>query len=915
MRSDRRRIFIALGFVLAATAWVVWRTIESEPGTTTPVETPPTALAEPAAAPETEPDPEPVRDALRAGIPPTTERFPDEASTDADVPVLGEVRDMDGTSAEGAVVTATPRNSRLRPRTAITDADGRYRLLLPRRVETDRGSQIIAWWLHATLDDRVSRAGTDDLLLERPGLRTVPPLVLFPASRIAGRVIDPEGNPIGGAEVVDEAAQRAVAVTDEEGRFEAPLTWLDDQESVLIAHADGFGASRPPFPTRRVRPGEHWTDIVFVVEPLVPLDGVVVHPDGTPAADVVVQSIRQEDTHSETLAMNTYRFVGIARTDADGRFRVLALRDGELILGVRDGTAFRGPWTFSSRPSAPVRLTIPGVALGPEHLSPVILYVRNAANGAPISPPIEVRLREQDRTSEPLPESSFERPSHGLPPGEVHARIPKSPAELRLVVRRAGFLAAESAPFFLDDDVTPTLHVSLQRGGVAVGTVTSAVTGEAVPFARVRAHPAEGGRAVAFARTARDGSWRLDGLADGVLRCLISDDEYPQTWSPPFAVGPGLPDALVDVVLREGGTIHVRVADQADTPIPGAWIRAYRDELQLQDATDAAGEVRLGPLSAGQWKLELMRDGLIGDGAPPNPPVLVDVIAGAESRHDFVAEEHGAAVVRGVVTRDGLPVLHHEVSLFGADDLEDVWATTEPGGRFVLPPIVPGTYRLEVRRPGVTDVLHRRSITARTGAAPLAIELGSASVTIAVLRRGPATEPLLTSIELERYESDSWRADYEDRIVREGGDCTYTGLPAGRYRVRAVPRSGAEDVVSPIPEFGLAPGGHVRLELGMVPPARLLVHVPPSLPREGTKLVLHHPDGGGASSSLDDDGERIEFEDLPPGPHQLEYGWWVGDDEWHVERRWTIELSGGHRSEFRLPPDLPGPIVPADEDD
>ena len=131
---------------------------------------------------------------------------------------------------------------------------------------------------------------------------------------LAGRVVDPEGNPVAGA-TVDAWTRypRNEATTDAEGRFAVPNLDGGGKPDVKVT-----APGRTPVYVPQQPFGE---DIEYVLGDDTYLEGVVAKPDGTPAAGVEVLA-QHGPINGNGVRIGEVTFS--AKTDFDGRYRLYA---------------------------------------------------------------------------------------------------------------------------------------------------------------------------------------------------------------------------------------------------------------------------------------------------------------------------------------------------------------------------------------------------------------------------------------------------------------------------------------------------------------------------------------------------------------------------------------------------------------
>jgi len=219
--------------------------------------------------------------------------------------ITGRVVDLNGRPIAGAEVWGLAFRDKVGSTRA--DADGRFRLA---PLKEDKPITV---WADAPGFARQRREGVHVF-----GGRDhdISPLVLLPGTRICGRVVDARRRPIAG-----------VTIMVDDYRFVLGHTISSDQtEWTLAGDAEGRFTT-PPVPAGEVHflfaaPGKVRTWLERIAEPgtteadlgditladEVPIRGVVVDQDGTPAPGVEV--------------MADYDYEGAAKTGKDGRFTI-----------------------------------------------------------------------------------------------------------------------------------------------------------------------------------------------------------------------------------------------------------------------------------------------------------------------------------------------------------------------------------------------------------------------------------------------------------------------------------------------------------------------------------------------------------------------------------------------------------------
>ncbi|MCK5798589.1 MAG: carboxypeptidase regulatory-like domain-containing protein [Deltaproteobacteria bacterium] len=236
--------------------------------------------------------------------------------------------------------------------------------------------------------------------------------------------------------------------------------------------------------------------------------------------------------------------------------------------------------------------------------------------------------------------------------------------------------------------------------------------GRGVPEAWVVLVPAQAGGAVAELRTDRDGAFYFSVLASGRYRVRVETPGYATLWRDVT-----LPRRSLEMVLRHVYTLRGRVSGD-----PGGGARcvvevAGAGTAQRHRARCAPkGSFFVGGLPRGSyevwarrsrppWRASLpqvnialprpVRFGVDSAKVPPSP-LTIALLPATRPQGRVVADETGAALTDvHVILRPVTPT-----SLM-------LKATTTKGGRFELPPVAAGRYRIEAWRSGYVPELGR----------------------------------------------------------------------------------------------------------------------------------------------------------------------------------------------------------------
>ena len=421
--------------------------------------------------------------------------------------------------------------------------------------------------------------GHSSIRLEaRPGLRIRDIVIhLRPAVELEGRVVDPEGRPVPGAEVVVLSAsqgQSALApmpdrfVTDDRGAFDLQSApW-----ALLEARREGFapGRARVDGPARRagrleirLRPGEAASGEGAMIA------GRVLDADGRPVEGALVASAPM---------FNRRRLANSAQalTDEGGEFLLEGLDRGRYTL-----RASAGGWAPGLRPGVPTGVEDVEIRLRRGAL--LRGTVINSSSGEPVpgfSIMVQANLggiRRRTARTEAFFDAEGDFEITGL-----------EPRVYDVVASSHGYARSEPVTVTLREGDEAEVDLSLGRGGSARGRVTDEETGAPVVDAQISLEAAGSRRGTPVPVTARTvtdsgGDFELHGLtpgrrslsvvADGYHRRLVTGLEVDESGElgpltvelTPTAEGedPGLELTGIGAVLspRRTSLVIVRVVD------------------------------------------------------------------------------------------------------------------------------------------------------------------------------------------------------------------------------------------------------------------------------------------------------------------------------------------------------------------
>lgn len=690
-------------------------------------------------------------------------------------------------------------------------------------------------------------------------------LFLKPAVVLTGSVVDLEGRPVAGAEVMalndpllDPFAFRDPTVdrTRRDGTFR--LRGVPVQSSVrVLARAEGYapGATRT-----RIEPGQAPPTLRLVLGPGAVVTGRLVTPEGGPAAGVGV--VLEAPELSENAELDSAPVEGRATSDAEGRFQITHIGTGTFILRAADPGFSRAGKIFGVAEKATmvdlgeIRLE-PGAALEGEVLDEQGAPVQGAR--VMLQPP-----RPYSREDLRILASMLDRRAPILTGAEGSFRFPRLPAGSRF----------DLIVFHRDHPLTyvpgveiprqEPLRITLQPGRILSGRVVDD-RGRPVPDISLSWDLGEIAFAQApmsrlHARTDAEGGFELRMLKPGPLALTVNATGFL-----PKEVRLRIPEEgehpAVEIALDRGAAVAGRVLDEQGVPVAGATVRILAGPFEsrfrsFESVTDREGRYRIEALTKGRHRItaraadgQTAERGIeIGDG--DIPAFDLTLTSGFE--------------VSGRITDvQGAPVAGAQVSLHSSDLGMILGLQTGDDGSFRRSDVPEGRYHLTCRAEGFADT-----------ALPQDVEVVGGPVTGLELQMeaGGAISGRILGLEeheLPRIEVTAFGGDRPARLPLQS-----RGAPEGLYRITGVPL-GAWRVIARLTPDRLAEGT-VRV----------------SAPGEEAVLDLRFGEGVAVSGRVRLDGEPLSGARVALG---------VTDDE--RQGRQTLTR---HDGSFTVPATPPG---------
>ena len=232
--------------------------------------------------------------------------------------ITGVVRDEAGTPVEGAAVRLMPYSgSEVR-----TQADGKFELTWDPGYLGSPAPQLHVLAQHTGRNLAA--------LVEMPEDDETLDVKMAAAVTLAGRVVDPDGNPISGAtlSVLLRLGRRSSTISTgpvvagPDGRYEVRAV-PPDEDYTVHALADGYGRGQVAVSAAAGEDRRMQADDIELPRTDKSVSGVVVDEDGNPVGDVLVQAYGEKQPDRR------------ATTDAQGKFSIEKVCEGPLIVLAR----------------------------------------------------------------------------------------------------------------------------------------------------------------------------------------------------------------------------------------------------------------------------------------------------------------------------------------------------------------------------------------------------------------------------------------------------------------------------------------------------------------------------------------------------------------------------------------------------
>jgi hypothetical protein len=526
-------------------------------------------------------------------------------------------------------------------------------------------------------------------------------IALDPVFSLAGKVVDPLGRPVAGAEIrafplASPLRAAALCTSGAGGAFR--LSGLAaDRGYRLEVRREGYGPARQDVPAA-LRPTEPGS-LVLVLRPGRAAFGTIRGPAGKPLRAARVTLIPRDAGGAPIPA---------ASSDQAGVFRFDAIPPGSFTLSVR-ATGFA--------PLALPGLVVPAGAkpwdLGTAFLRPGVTIEGRVVqgDGSPV-PDARVRVlsEEAEKGRSPAEGSPDEASAQAATDEEGRFTLADQPAGMpcRLEVVAEGFL-----PVLTPDVVPPTpepITVVVAPSSQVSGTVLagdSPVAGAVVVAAVDDGTPLSGRRF--YASSEADGHFLLRNLEPGRLILTASAEGYAESRRVRVALPAGGRRDDLEIHLETGGTVSGTVSTRTGAPLDGTVIEAFAEAPGRDGAipgrrtatSDRAGRFRLAGLEPGPWIFSASHPELARKVARRR-------IGTGDHPLDFVLDP-GSEIAGTVTDRGGTPVAGAQILLSpaggaaGGGPLPPARGrevVSQAGGSFRFTGVEDGSYRLRASKTG-----------------------------------------------------------------------------------------------------------------------------------------------------------------------------------------------------------------------
>lgn len=717
---------------------------------------------------------------------------------------------------------------------------------------------------------------------ERIGDRQEVTLALEAAGRLWGRVVDPAGEPIAGAEVrslgaatftAAWSANRVVDRTDEAGRFE--LSPLGVEQLVMLeARHEGFA---PAELEAKASTDPAADPLEIVMNPGRVALGQVTDAADQPLGGATVAIVPAPPSSQATQGYFR-RLMGRqpteAMTDSEGRFRIEDLPGGRFDLSAeRRGFA---------------KVRVPGVTISAEEpvtdLGTVIMLEGASLAGQVVDPdgqPLadaKVEVKDQGGGLAAMLElataGAQEPDAVTGADGRFEVEDLQPQGTVSVAVERKGYRQASelSVKMPVEEPLRIVLSLGIDLHGMVIDEAGAPILGA---FVQARPEGEAFGTQQQMDGSDAKGAFVLESLSPGRWNLTVSADGFQKVERPSLELVAGLKPEPVRITLARGATVAGVVTDGDGKPLGG--VRVARAEqgsrrmfafARTSTTSSADGRYRLEGLPPGQHVLSYAHEGFretVRDVEVSEGEVQLDVVL-----------EPGLEIAGRVVDAEGAPVAGARVE--AATTVRDVMRRIMGGRQDGEETTADGTFRLRGLAAGSYTVsANKAGYAAAQSDGP--IELATSSVEGIELRMGSGGTIVgtvhgvgfddLASLQLFAVRTDGQRArqnlmgrvDHDGKFrienVAAGPWMVYASLGDQNFRTETatVPEGGGEVTV----EIDFADGHALEGTLRLASAG----------PATGYQVTAQGLETGGFVQATSDAQGRYRFEGLETGRYKI----------------------------------------------
>lgn len=594
-------------------------------------------------------------------------------------------------------------------------------------------------------------------------------VTLAPGLTLEGFVVDPQGRPIAGAQVLGGgSSSRWVEdgiLSAADGSFSIPDLQRGDKVTLSVSKKGYAGARLSDLEVPRAEP------LRIVLEPGVRITGRVVNEAGDPLANAAISLFRMDNQLVGSMGP-AGSFAAMGRSEADGGFVLEPVKAGKhRIVVIAAGF---------------VEKEVSGLEVAGSDLEDLqIVLSRGAVVAGHVAGPdgksvagARVQLVEEEG------QFSLSRYfNSGQTDADGNYRLEgMAEGQRSIEVQAEGFQRlARDLEVRAGDN---RLDFTLQAGHEVSGRVVDGA-GEPVAGARVLLGSGEGDFATTFGgmgsledRSAADGSFRIGGVATGSYAVRAEKEGYAPAALGPMAVsGPlqGLKLELVPAGSVRGRLVGAELADLQSVSLAARSRRWEGPRLsQRLGQVDFQGQYRIDGLAAGEWEVEARTEsGLSAHG-------LVTVAAGTEAVLDLELER--GLTLTGHVLRGGEPVSGAHVMVISREGFGS--GTTDPQGAFRIQGLAAGENSLHLM--DFSSGLEHQETVELTGDRDLLVELSTRRMSGRVMDATDQSPLAGAMVSLEpQGENGPASGLSHGSLSGDDGSFLITDVSPGAYRVIA----------------------------------------------------------------------------------------------------------------------------------